>query len=64
VWWIIGWIFCFPIPLTILIWKSKWDKKVKIIVTIILWLLIILVGNSNYNQGNNTSNIPTTSAIK
>ena len=22
-WWILGWIFCFPIPLTILIFRSK-----------------------------------------
>jgi len=44
-WWIIGWIFCFPIPLTILIWRNnKWDQKTKIIVTVALWGAILLIG--------------------
>lgn len=44
IWWIIGWIICFPIPLTILIWKSSWDKNKKIIVTIILWVVLLTFG--------------------
>ncbi len=43
-WWIIGWIFCFPIPLTILIWRSKWEQKKKIIATAILWGFILIFG--------------------
>ena len=43
-WWIIGWIFCFPIPLTILIWKSKWNQKKKIIATVILWAVLLIIG--------------------
>ena len=46
-WWIIGWIFFFPIPLTILIWKSKWDKNKKIIATIILWGGLLIYGALN-----------------
>lgn len=52
-WWIIGWIFCFPIPLTILIWKSKWDKKKKIIATSVLWIFIMIF--MFVNPGNPTS---------
>ena len=53
-WWIIGWIFCFPIPLTILIWKSKWDQKKKIIATVILWLVSLIIGLFNPNDTTNT----------
>ena len=51
-WWIIGWIFCFPIPLTILIWKSNWDKSKKIIATIILWIVILIFGAISGAQSN------------
>ena len=40
--WVLGWIFFFPAPLTILIWRSNWEKKTKIIVTVILWLFLLL----------------------
>lgn len=52
--WVLGWIFCFPIPLTILIWKSKWSQTAKIIVTILLWLFIVIVGGTDENESNNT----------
>ena len=37
--WILGWLFCFPIPATILIWRKQntWDKKIKIAVTIAVY---------------------------
>ena len=68
-WWIIGWIFCFPIPLTILIWRSKWDKKKKIIVTAILWIFILIIGLTNDSPSNdsvssNTTNSSNTSEIE
>ena len=53
-WWIIGWIFFFPIPLTILIWKSKWDQKKKIIATVILWGVLLLIGALSPNDTTNT----------
>lgn len=43
VWWAIGWILFFPAPLTILIWRTKWPKSVKIIITILLWFIIFKV---------------------
>lgn len=46
VWWILGWIFCFPIPLTVLIAKSKRLKPVlKIALIVALWAGVILVGS-------------------
>ena len=67
-WWIIGWIFCFPIPLTILIWRSKWEQKKKIIVTAVLWIFILIIGltnnsTSNENISTNTTNSSNTSEI-
>ena len=65
-WWILGWIFCFPIPLTILIWSKKntWSKPVKIVVTAVLWLVILIIGFSNNKTsskaGYSTSSKPAT----
>ena len=53
-WWIIGWIFFFPIPLTILIWKSKWDQKKKIIATVVLWGVLLLIGTLSPNDTTST----------
>lgn len=53
--WVIGWIFCFPIPLTILIWKSNWTQSVKIIITVLLWLFIFILGATNDDTTNNTN---------
>ena len=54
--WVLGWIFCFPIPLTILIWRSKWEKKTKIIVTIVMWILILIIGYSSDTEENKVNN--------
>lgn len=55
-WWILGWIFCFPIPLTVLIWRKEntWSKPVKIAVTVALWLLIFIIGYGNENTSTKT----------
>ncbi len=45
VWWIIGWVLCFPIPLTILIAKTKKLKKgVKIGLIAALWVVLTALG--------------------
>ena len=56
--WILGFIFCFPIPLTILIFRSKkLSKKAKIIITAILWLLVLILGiTSSANKTNDPAN--------
>ncbi len=50
-WWVMGWIFIFPIPATILITRSKkMNWIVKAILLIIVWgiyLAIGIAGNSN-----------------
>ena len=40
--WILGWIFFFPVPLTVLIYRSeKLKKNVKIALLAVLWLFVI-----------------------
>lgn len=53
IWWILGWLFFFPAPVMVLIWRKKntWDIKVKIAVTVVFWLLIFILGSSS---GSNT----------
>ena len=60
VWWILGWIFFFPAPVMVLIWRKKntWDIKVKIAVTVVFWVLIFALGscsNSSYSSSKDTS---------
>lgn len=45
-WWVLGWIFFFPAPVMVLIWrkKCKWDIKVKIGITVAFWLLFFIIG--------------------
>lgn len=55
VWWILGWIFFFPIPLTILIAKSKKLKPVlKIVLIAVLWVGLILIGALSSGKDNAT----------
>lgn len=44
-WWILGWVFFFPAPVMVLIWRKKnpWDTKVKIIVTVAFWFFIYII---------------------
>lgn len=52
VWWILGWIFFFPIPLTILIAKSKKLKPVlKTVLIAVLWVSLILIGALSNDNG-------------
>lgn len=45
VWWVLGWIFIFPIPLTIIIARNKKLKTgVKVAIIIAAWLVYILIG--------------------
>lgn len=47
--WVLGWIFFFPAPVMVLIWRksNKWDIKVKIGVTIAFWVLLFALGGAN-----------------
>ena len=62
-WWVLGWIFFFPAPVMILIWrkKNKWDIKVKIAVTVVFWILILVIGSTNRSDSSSsTSNTKST----
>lgn len=53
--WVLGWIFCFPIPLTILMLNSERtahiDKRIRIGIVVAVWALVILVGMSKAANG-------------
>lgn len=57
VWWILGWIFFFPAPMMVLIWrkKCKWDVKVKIGVTVAFWLLFFIIGGTGSSSDSSSS---------
>ena len=61
--WVLGWIFCFPIPATILIWRKQntWDKKIKIAATVAVWLLLIIFSSRG---GSNSSSTVDSSSSK
>lgn len=53
-WIILAWIFFFPFMFTYWLWaKGTLDKRIKIILTVGVWLFFIIVGTSS---GSNTSN--------
>jgi len=49
IWWVLGWLFFFPAPIMVLIWRKKntWDLKIKIAVTAIFWIVILVMGSTN-----------------
>ncbi|MBE5924891.1 MAG: zinc ribbon domain-containing protein [Lachnospiraceae bacterium] len=59
--WVLGWIFCFPIPVMILIWRKKntWPVKTKTIVTIVFWIVFLIIGAfGNSDDGTVENNVP------
>ena len=45
VWWVLGWIFIFPIPLTIIIARNKKLKTVvKVGIIVAVWFVYLLIG--------------------
>ena len=44
-WWIMGWIFIFPIPVTILVARNKSLKPwIKAVIIIAVWMVYFLIG--------------------
>ena len=62
VWWILGWIFFFPAPVMVLIWRKKntWDIKVKIAVTVVFWILIFALGSCSNSSDSSSKDTSTT----
>ena len=60
--WVLGWIFIFPVPLTILMIRNrKLSKPVKIGIIAAAWIIYLLIAFSGGGSGNNkdTSNVNT-----
>ena len=60
--WVLGWIFIFPVPLTILMIRNrKLSKPVKIGIIAAAWIIYLLMASSGSGSGNNkdTSNVNT-----
>ena len=54
-WWVLGWIFIFPVPLTILILRSKTLKPVlKVLIIALAWIVYIAIGESADEEERNT----------
>ena len=55
--WVLGWIFVFPIPLTILMLRNKeLEQKARYIIIAIAWvvyLLFVVIGGSRRNESSN-----------
>ena len=50
-WWILGWIFIFPVPITILLLRNKKMKPaVKYSIIAVMWLLVFVIGMTNNNE--------------
>ncbi len=62
IWWVLGWLFFFPAPVMILIWRKKntWDIKIKIAVTIVFWLLFFIFAASGSTEETESVESPVT----
>ncbi len=54
--WVLGWLFFFPAPVMVLIWRKKntWDVKVKLAVTVVFWILFLIIGLSGGGSDSST----------
>ena len=65
---VLGWIFIFPVPLTILMFNSprteKLDKKVRAIIVVVAWILYLIIGFGGAGNNNaSTSTSTSTSTV-
>lgn len=61
--WVLGWIFIFPVPLTIIMLRKKDMKPIlKYVIIAVAWLLYIIIGFSGTGDTDVTSDIDDTSA--
>ena len=37
--WVLGWVFIFPVPATILVRRTNWNKALKLAIIIMVWLI-------------------------
>lgn len=54
--WIIGWLFIFPVPLTIIMLRAKKLKPVfRYVIIAFAWIIYFVIGFSGTSDGNNTA---------
>lgn len=52
--WVLGWIFIFPVPLTILMLRNqKFSKPVKIGIIVAAWIVYLIIGLAGGESGDN-----------
>ena len=52
--WVLGWIFIFPVPLTILMLRNqKLSKPVKIGIIVVAWIVYLIIGLAGGGSGDN-----------
>lgn len=63
--WVVGWIFFFPAPVMVLIWrkKNKWNIWVKLAVTALFWIVFFAIGASN-GSGESTTTSTNTASVE
>ncbi len=63
--WVLGWIFFFPAPVMVLIWRKKntWDVKMKLLVTAVFWIAIFAIGSIGNKQSPETTQTKDTTAV-
>ena len=68
--WVLGWIFIFPVPLTILVVRSKSMKiGLKIVIISIVWIVYLFIGlfggrdKNNENSSNDIQNSTDSSSV-
>lgn len=66
VWWVLGWLFFFPAPVMVLIWRKKntWDIKIKIAVTVVFWILLFIIGSTGDKDKKDTVNTETSVKVE
>lgn len=55
--WVLGWLFFFPAPVMVLIWRKKctWDIKIKIGVTVAFWIMVLVLGSTSNSSKSTTT---------
>lgn len=63
--WVLGWIFIFPVPLTILMLRNKkLDQKVRIAIIVVAWVAYLFIGFAGNNSNTTSTQTDTGDAIE
>lgn len=63
--WVLGWIFIFPVPLTILILRNKtMNQGVRIGIIVVAWLVYLFIGLGNSTSSDGKEDAPKSASIQ